>query len=427
MNLKSMIFLVMSLMLGGGAFSLPSDASKHTDLLALITGWCITGVGMISIALTYKNLTIIKPQLNSGLYSYAKEGFGEIIAFSSTWGYWISALIGNVAFTILFFEALSCFFPILLGQNNLFVILGASIILWTIHFIIMGGIKRLATINIIIIIFRLVPIFSFIIIMIFSIDINNIYIANNKLSTQPIEAQIQNTMLATVWGFIGVEGAIILYRRARIKEEVGKATVIGLISVLIIYCLLSIIPIMVVPKEIIINYPNPSMAYALKYVVGPWGAYFINAGLCITLLGSLFSWTLVSSEIPYNIAKDGILPKIFTLTNKNNIPIICLWITNLFVQICLIVSHFSQGTYQIMYNISIILILPSYLLSMLYLIKLKIIDKLNIQTKDTIPATIATIYIIWLIYTINTELLIITGAIYLIGIITFIALPKKSN
>lgn len=39
--------------------------------------------------------------------------------------------------------------------------------------------------------------------------------------------QVKNSMLVTVWVFIGVEGAVVFSSRARRKSDVGKATVIG--------------------------------------------------------------------------------------------------------------------------------------------------------------------------------------------------------
>ncbi len=54
-------------------------------------------------------------------------------------------------------------------------------------------------------------------------------------------SQVKSTMLVTVWVFIGIEGAVIFSSRAKNKKDVGSATVIGLISVLIIYFLLTVL------------------------------------------------------------------------------------------------------------------------------------------------------------------------------------------
>ena len=39
--------------------------------------------------------------------------------------------------------------------------------------------------------------------------------------------QVRSTMLVTVWVFIGIEGASVYSARARKREDVGRATVLG--------------------------------------------------------------------------------------------------------------------------------------------------------------------------------------------------------
>jgi amino acid transporter len=51
------------------------------------------------------------------VYAYAKAGFGDYMGFSSAWGYWISAWMGNVGYFVLLFSTLGYFFPIF-GEGN---------------------------------------------------------------------------------------------------------------------------------------------------------------------------------------------------------------------------------------------------------------------------------------------------------------------
>lgn len=46
-------------------------------------------------------------------------------------------------------------------------------------------------------------------------------------------------MLVTLWSFIGIEGALVVLGRAKKESDVGKATVVSLIRILIIYMLIS--------------------------------------------------------------------------------------------------------------------------------------------------------------------------------------------
>ena len=67
-------------------------------------------MGMIPLALVYQTLARQKPELEGGIYSYARAGFGEYIGFNSAWGYWLAGILGNVATIMLLFSTLGYFF-----------------------------------------------------------------------------------------------------------------------------------------------------------------------------------------------------------------------------------------------------------------------------------------------------------------------------
>ncbi len=61
------------------------------------------------------------------------------MGFNSAWGYWVSAFLGNVAFGTLTFSALGYFFDLFGNGQNIYSIIGASLVLWTIHYITSGA------------------------------------------------------------------------------------------------------------------------------------------------------------------------------------------------------------------------------------------------------------------------------------------------
>lgn len=88
-----LIALVVGTMVGGGVFSLPHDLAVGANSGSIIIGWCITAMGMIPLALVYQTLARQKPELEGGIYSYARAGFGEYIGFNSAWGYWLAGIL----------------------------------------------------------------------------------------------------------------------------------------------------------------------------------------------------------------------------------------------------------------------------------------------------------------------------------------------
>lgn len=116
LSLSLLIALVIGSMIGSGIFSLPQNMAASAGAGAILIGWLITGVGMLSLALVYQTLSNRQPALDNGVFAYARALGGEYLSFNSAWGYWISAWIGNVSYLVILFAALSYFFP--LGQGR---------------------------------------------------------------------------------------------------------------------------------------------------------------------------------------------------------------------------------------------------------------------------------------------------------------------
>ncbi|MDQ0150369.1 arginine:ornithine antiporter/lysine permease [Eubacterium multiforme] len=433
LGFASLAALIVGSMIGGGAFNLPSDMARGAGTGAIILGWVITGIGMIVLAFVYQMLANRKPELSGGVYSYAKAGFGDYIGFNSAWGYWLSAWIGNVSYAVLLFGAVGYFFPIFGEGNNLASVIGASILVWAFALLIFKGVSGAAFVNLVTTIAKLVPIFVFIVAVIFAFHFDNFtfeFWGSPDLGS--VIDQAKNTMLVTLWCFIGIEGAVVVSGRAKKQSDVGKATVIGLIGTLCIYMLISLMSLGVMKRIDLANLQNPSMAYVLEFAVGKWGAALINLGLIISLFGSLLGWTLLSGEIPFVAAKDGVLPKVFAKSNENSAPIASLIITNLLVEVFLILTLVSEGTYQALYSVSSTAIMVPYLLSAMYAMKLSYSGETydvnpTGRTKDKICSTIATIYAIWLVYAAGLRYLLLCAILYAIGIIFYYKAKKEKN
>ncbi|WP_048602155.1 arginine-ornithine antiporter [Rubeoparvulum massiliense] len=423
LGLAALTALVIGSMIGGGAFNLPSDMAAGANSGAVIIGWVITGIGMIALALSYQNLAIRKPELDGGVYSYARAGFGEFLGFNSAWGYWLSAWLGNVAYLTLLFGALAYFFPIFGEGNNLASVIGASVLLWVVHSLVLSGIRQASIVNMITTIAKLVPILLFIIFVILAFNVDKFtfnFWGGPTFDWKTVKDQVASTMLVTLWVFIGVEGAVVLSGRAKERRDVGRATVIGLISTLIIYVLISLFSLGIMTQPDLAALSNPSMAYVMESVVGSWGAAIINIGLVISLLGAFLGWTLLAAEIPFVAAKDEVFPKWLKRENKNGSPLSSLWLTSLLIQTFLVLVLFAQSTYQALYFMSGTAILIPYLFSALYQLKLSATGEAykpkESRGRDLFLGIVATLYAIWLVYAAGLEYLLMVMILYAPGI-----------
>ena len=167
LGLSALTALVLSSMLGAGVFSLPQNMAAVASPSALLIGWGITGVGILFLAFAMLLLTRIRPELDGGIFTYAREGFGELIGFCSAWGYWLCAVVANVSYLVIVFSALSFFTDTpelrLFGDGNTWQsIVGASVLLWIVHFLVLRGVQTAAGINLAATLAKLLPLGAFI-------------------------------------------------------------------------------------------------------------------------------------------------------------------------------------------------------------------------------------------------------------------------
>ena len=427
LRLGALVALVVGSMIGGGIFSLPQNMAASADVGAVLIGWAITAVGMLTLAFVFQTLANRKPDLDGGVYAYAKAGFGDYMGFSSAWGYWISAWLGNVGYFVLLFSTLGYFFPVFGEGNTVAAVIAASALLWAVHFLVLRGIKEAAFINLVTTVAKVVPLVLFVLIAIFAFKLD-IFTADIWGVKNPdlgsVMNQVRNMMLVTVWVFIGIEGASIFSARAEKRSDVGKATVIGFITVLLFLVLVNVLSLGIMTQPELAKLQNPSMAAVLEHVVGHWGAVLISVGLIISLLGALLSWVLLCAEIMFAAAKDHTMPEFLRKENANHVPVNALWLTNAMVQIFLIITLFSASTYLSLIYLATSMILVPYLWSAAYALLLAVRGETYEgfaaeRRKDLIIGGIALIYAVWLLYAGGVKYLLLSALLYAPGAILF--------
>ena len=100
MSLPTLTAMVVGSMVGAGVFSLPARFGVATGILGSLIAWAIAGAGMLMLAFVFQNLAIRRPDLDSGVFIYAKAGFGDYAGFNSAIGFWASAVAGNTFYWV---------------------------------------------------------------------------------------------------------------------------------------------------------------------------------------------------------------------------------------------------------------------------------------------------------------------------------------
>ncbi|WP_310389674.1 basic amino acid/polyamine antiporter [Roseateles sp.] len=433
MSRMALTAMVVGGMVGAGIFSLPRTFANATGPLGAVIAWLIAGTGMYMLARVFQALAERKPEIDAGVYAYAREGFGDYPGFLSAFGYWIGSCIGNVSYWVLIKSTLGAFFPIFGDGNTAIAIAVASVGIWAFHFLILRGVQQAAFINKVVTVGKIIPIAIFILIMLFSfkLDLFNFNLYGGDLTTGLFD-QVKATMLVTVFVFIGIEGASVYSRFAKDRADVGKATILGFISVTCLMVMVSILPYAVLQRAEIAGMRQPSMAGVLEAVVGPWGAIFVSVGLLVSVLGAYLAWALICAEVMFAAGKSKDMPKAFAKVNKNDVPVTALWVTSSVIQVIVITTYWSRDAFALMLNLTSATTLIPYLFVAAYgLMIAKRRETYNImpeeRNRDLVLATLAVLYTLFMIYAGGLKFIILSAVLFAPGTILYFIARREQG
>jgi arginine:ornithine antiporter / lysine permease len=448
--------LVVGNMVGSGIFMLPRSLSEAASPAGVIAAWLMTGFGVLMLALVFGNLAIRKPNLTGGPQIYAKEIFKSgsqasiLSGFMSSWGYWIGNLAGNVAIITTFAGYLSTFFPILTSEAKWFTIgnftlkvgngltfIVCSVLLWGTHFIILRGMESAGKLNFAATAAKVIGFLVFIIVGLFAFQKSNMlpFMAtklDNAGHAIGLMKQVNNAAINTLWAFIGVESAVVFASRAKKQSDVKRATMLGLFIALGIYIGISTLVMGMLDQKTLIHSGKP-LIDAIQTVLGPIGGKFLAGIGLISLIGSTIGWVMLSAEVPYQAAKQGLFLPVFLKENKKGLPLFSLLVTIGLGQLFIFstVSKSISDAFDFVVLIATLAYLVPYLISSVYQLKLVITGETykggKSRITDGIIAFLATIYSIWVIFAGTADIKTFTYGMILLASGLFFYGPIKKN
>ena len=306
----------------------------------------------------------------AGIYAYAKAGFGNYLGFSSAFGYWIACCLADVACLVLIKSTLGMFFPVFGDGTTVPAILGASAILWGFHFLVLRGVKQAAALNTIATVAKIVPLGIFVVVAIagFRADIFALnFWGGEDRELRQLSAQVRNTMLVTVFVFVGIEGASVYSRYAKNRADVGIATVLGFLGVLALLVMVTMLCYGILLRPDLAALHAPSLAGVMEALVGRWGTIFISVGLLISVLGNYLSWSLLAARSPAFRREQrhhAVVPR--AERYRHGVPSAALWITNIVIQSFVVVTYFAEYAFTLALKMTSAMTLIPYLLVAAY-------------------------------------------------------------
>ena len=433
LTLSTMTMMVIGGMVGAGVFSLPARFASQTGVLGTLIAWVIAGLGMLMLAFVFQALAVRKPDLDAGVYAYAKAGFGEYLGFFSAFGYWASICVGNVTYWVLIMSTLGALFPVLGHGDTVLAAALSSVGVWVFFLLIRRGTKDAAVLNRIVTIAKMVPILVFVLLCVFALDLNTFWanITTDMYGGSLFE-QVRGTMLVTVFVFLGVEGASVYSRHAKRREDVGKATIIGFLSVFAVFASVTLVSYGILPQSELADLRQPSMAGVLRAAMGAWGAWFVSVGLMISVLGAYLAWTLMAAEVLFVAAKDRDMPTFLARSDRNDVPRSALLMTTILVQVMLVVVLFSENAFNFALDLTAALTLIPFVLSAAYALKLALTgesyhDVPGGRGKELVIGLLATSYTAFLLVAAGLKFALVSFIIYAPATVLFVMARREQG
>lgn len=426
LGLSGLVALVFGMMVGSGIFNIPQNLAAGAGLGAVIIGWAITATGMLLLVNAFKILSDRHPELNEGIYLYAEKGFNRFTGFNVAWGYWLCACFANVAYAVMLNDTFGAFFPSLLAHGWPTVFF-CSALIWVMYVLICSGMRTSSIIATITAIIKIASIALIIVLLVLNIHYktltSDIWCVGDGIGG--ILSQVKSTMLVTLWCFIGVEGAVVMSGRAKRQSDVGKAGIIGFLSAWILYVLVSVFCFGIMSRANLAGLEDPSAAYVLRTICGEWAYWLVIAAVIVSISGAWFVWTIITAEQPYSGARHGIFPKWLLKKDGSDSLQPSLLASSIVMQLFLFLVVTAEDVYLYALNITGLMVLPAYLFSALFLVKMAANDYKNHLLADHAKRGLAyamsigigaTVFCIWMIYAAGIGLLLQGIAFYLLGL-----------
>ena len=396
-GLIGLIGMVISSCIGSGVFAITGQLAGVASPGAVLIAWLIVGVGFLALAFSLNNLTEKRSDLH-GIFSYADAGWGPLAGFISGWGYWLSAWLGNVAFATMMMSTIGYFYPAFLPGNTIPCIIIAFIVMWALTYLVIRGVESAAFLNAIVMVCKVAAIAVTLIFGIFLFNAGiftadfwgNVYdnaVAAGQYGPDAaplggVGTQIFNCMIIMMWCFVGIEGASVVSSRAARKTDVGKATLIGFICLMLIYVGASVLPYGYMSSTEVAALDYPALVYVFSSMAPGWGGPFISIAIIISILGSWLSFTILPAETTSEMADYKLLPASWGKLNSHNAPSMSLLIVGACTQAFLIVLLFSADAYDFAFSMCTVAIVITWAFAAAYQ------AKWGVQNKNMVQAAI---------------------------------------
>ena len=414
--------LVVGNMIGSGVFLSPSALAVYGPIS--LSGWVLAGLGTLSLAFVFSQLSKKMKDISGGPYTYSRIGLGDFAGFLVAWGYWISIWCTNAAITIAMVGYMGYFIPIL-NTNPVVAVVTGLTILWGVSYANTRGVRTGGIIQLVTTILKISPLLLVGGVGLFYMDLQNFTPIN--ISGESHFSAITAAATFALFSFLGIESATIPAADVENQEKnIPLATYIGLGISFLVYMIGSVAIMGMIPANELMTSPFP-YATAAEIMWGSMGGILVAFGAVVSTFGALNGWILLQGQVPAAIAVDKLFPEIFARKNNKGVPAIGLLISSIFVTI-LMMMNYTEGlvqTFSFFILLSTCLVLVPYLFSAASYAIILLEDKAQSRLPVKLSiAAIAFLFSLWAVIGSGEKTVFYGFILLILGIPVYVSIKK---
>jgi APA family basic amino acid/polyamine antiporter len=317
LGLPSATALVIGSIIGTGVFTMPAVmAGAGTSSLVTLS---VIALGAVLLGVLFGQLTKRVPTTDGGMYAYARHEFGDFAGYLTAWCYWITCWAGNAAIVSSWVFYVESLFG--LDNPSNWTNFGIALTgLWIPAAINLAGVRQMAWFQNVTVVLKFLPL-----LMVGTFGFFFVQSANfgpwNASGGSLIDAANLAASVA-LFSFIGVECASIAAGRVRNpRRNVGKASFYGTAASGLLYVAVTAAVMGLVPHDSLVDDGTPFVAaFKAMFDGAGWAGKGVALVAVISGIGALNGWTLVTAEMPFAAAKDGLFPRSFAKESRHGVP-----------------------------------------------------------------------------------------------------------
>jgi len=310
--------LVVGSIIGADVYVATAIGARLVGPASLIV-WVLAGLMAGVIAISFAHCVMLVPKVG-GPYAYVKEASGPFGGFIVGWGLLLAEWFSLAVFPVAFAQYFVSFFPGL-DALGVAVLKGFFIVIILVTNIV--GVKTAGRVNDVLTIAKLLPLLLVIIGGIAFIGLQPGSVVSNftPFATGGIGAFGQALVLI-FWAYAGFELSTLPADEVRQPERtIPKAIALGMLIVTAFYLLTNFMVIGSVNQSTLSASGSPLIDAAVSLFSSPAilttvVVIVVGAGALLSITGADESGTIGTSRLAYAMSIDGLLPKVFSRTQK---------------------------------------------------------------------------------------------------------------